>query len=201
MATDAFDGSGPLTSPWVDYIPSSTSELTQTGGQLLPGAAAESEGNYYGGAASGSNQYSEIVVAGSLGSAQTYWAASARVSGTDGSRNLYQVSVTSNHYYISKVTAGSSTDLADGSGSFNGSGTPFTLRIETEDSGADVVIRMLVDGSLVDSVTDTSSPHSGGQPGLEVFAATGVLTPINSWAGGNLAGGTGNPWNYYAQSE
>lgn len=188
MATDAFDGSGALTSPWVDYIPASASNLTQTGGQLLPGQAAESEGNYYGGAATGNNQYSEIVVAGSLGSAQTYWTASARVSGTGGSRNLYQVTVTSNAYYISKVTAGSGTDLATGSGTFNGSVTPFTLRIETEDSGSDVIIRGYKDGVLIDSATDSSSPHTGGQPGFECYAdSASFLTPINSWAGGDLA--------------
>lgn len=191
MATDAFDGSGPLTSPWIDYIPTSVSNLTQAGGQLANGAAVESEGNSYGGAASGDNQYSEIVIAGSLGSAQTYWSACARISGTGGSRNLYQVTVTSNHYYITKVTAGSSADLVDGAGTFNGSGTPFTLRIEVENSGSDVVIRGYKDGVLIDSATDVAanSPHFGGQPGMECFAATGVLTPINSWEGADLSSG------------
>lgn len=194
MATDAFAGSGVLSSPWVDYLSASTSKLTQSGGNVAPSAAAESTGFYYGGAASGNNQFSEITIVGALGSAQTYWTAAVRVNGNNGTRSLYQITVTSNAYYVTKVVAGSGTDVKSGSGTFNGSSTPVVVRIEAEDSGANVVLRVYKDGVQFDTYTDTSSVLTGGQPGLEVYAAVSVLTPVTLWSGGDLAGG-GSTYN------
>jgi hypothetical protein len=191
MATDAFAGSGTLTSPWVDYIPSSFWKLSQSSGNVAPNGPNESTGFYYGGAATGNNQFSEITIVGSLGSAQTYWTASVRVTGASGTRALYQITVTSNAYYLTKVVAGSGTDVASGSGTFNGSSTPVVIRIESEDSGANVLLRAYKDGVQFTSYTDTSSVLTGGQPGLEVYAASGVLTPVSEWSGGDLAGGGG----------
>lgn len=190
MASDPFAGSGVLTTPWVDYLSASTSKLTQSGGNVAPSLAAESTGSYYGGAATGNNQFSEITIVGSLGSAQTYWTASARISGNNASRSLYQITVTSNAYYLTKVVSGSSTDVASGAGTFNGSSTPVVVRLETEDSGANVVLRAYKDGVQFVTYTDTSSVLTGGQPGLEVYAALGVLTPVTLWSGGNLSSGS-----------
>ncbi len=190
MASDAFPGSGVLSSPWVDYLSSSVAKLTQSGGNVAASVAAESTGFYYGGAASGNNQYSEITIVGSLGSAQTYWTASARISGNNASRSLYQITVTSNAYYLTKVVSGSSTDVASGSGTFNGSSTPVVVRLETEDSGANVVLRAYKDGVQFATYTDTSSVITGGQPGLEVYSAVSVLTPVTLWSGGNLSSGS-----------
>lgn len=192
MATDTFSGSGTLTSPWVDYISASVPKLTQSGGNVAASAAAASTGYYYGGAASGNNQFSEITIAGSLGSAQTYCTASTNVSGNNGTRALYQITVTSNAWYLTKVVAGNGTDVASGSNTFNGSGTPVVVRLERETSGSNVLLRAYKDGVQFASYTDTSSVLTGGQPGLEVYAAVGVLTPVSEWSGGDLAGATGS---------
>lgn len=195
MASDPFAGSGVLTTPWVDYIPASFWELTQGSGVVAPNGTSESMGCYYGGAASGNNQFSEITITGSLGSAQTYWTASVRVTGAGGTRNLYQATVTSNAYYITKVVAGTGTDVASGAITVNGSGTPVVIRLESEDSGANVVLRAYKDGVQFATYTDTSSVLTGGQPGLEVYAASGsFLTPVTLWSGGDLAGG-GSTYN------
>jgi hypothetical protein len=189
MATDTFPGSGVLASPWVDYRSASTAKLTQSGGVVVPSFPAESTGFYYGGAASGNNQFSEIVIAGSLGAAQTYWTAAARVSGNNGTRQAYQATATSNRLYITKVVAGADAGGTDVAASFNGSSTPVALRIETEDSGSNVLVRAYKDGVLAASWTDTSSVLTGGQPGLEVYAHSSFITPVAEWSGGDWGGG------------
>lgn len=189
MASDLFAGSGVLTSPWVDYLSSSTAKLTQSGGNVAASVAAESTGFYYGGAASGDAQYSEITLAGSLGSAQTYWSATVSTTGNNGTRTYYSITVTSNHWYLAKKVNGSNVWETDGAGTF-GSGN--VIRLEVTVSGANRVLTAYKDTVQFATNTDTSSVLTGGQPGLEVYAHSSFLTPVSEWSGGNIGGGGGS---------
>lgn len=194
MATDAFDGAGVLAGLWRDFMSSSTAKLTQSGGLLTPSTPAESTGFCHTTAATGTSQFSEIIVAGALVAAgQTYWSACVCVTGSNGTRTYYSITVTSDHWYLAKKVSGVNSWETDGSGTFNGSSTPFALRIEAVVSGSDVIITAYKDGVQFATNTDTSSVLSGGQPGLEVYAHTSAITPVSAWSGGDIGGGGGVP--------
>lgn len=193
MASDPFAGSGALSGSWTDFLSSSTAKLTQSGGNVVPSLAAESTGYYYAGAASGDSQYSEITLAGSLGSAQTYWSATVSTTGNNGTRTYYSITVTSNHWYLAKKVNGSNVWETDGTGTF-GSGN--VIRLEVTVSGANRVLTAYKDTVEFATNTDTTSVLTGGQPGLEVYAHSSFLTPVSEWSGGDLGGG-GAPADAY----
>lgn len=187
MATDAFAGSGVITTPWVDFLSASGPKLAQSGGNVAAQSGGESTGFYYGGAASGDSQYSEITLAGSLGSAQTYWSATVNTTGNNGTRTYYSITVTSDHWYLAKKVSGSNSWETDGAGTF---GSGHVVRLEVTVSGANRVLTAYKDGVEFATNTDTSSVLTGGQPGLEVYAHISFLTPVSEWSGDDLGGGS-----------
>jgi hypothetical protein len=192
MAADPFSGAGALAAPWEKYLTSS-GVFAQSGGSISPDTRFQSIGYRYAGAASGDSQYSRIRIAGSLGTStdDVFWTVSVNVTGSGGTRSLYQGSIARNAWYISKVLSGSSDDKATGGGSHSGAVTPFDLEIRATPSGGNVLVELLKDGSLLGSWTDTTSVLSGGQPGVEVYwNDTGpFIAYVTEWEGGNLGGG------------
>lgn len=188
MAADPFSGSGALASPWARYL--GTGAFTQAGGSISPNTRFESFGFIYGGAASSGAQYSEITVAGSLGTStdDVFWSVCVNVTGSGGTRSLYQATIARNAWYLGKLLNGVSDDITSGGGSHSGAVTPFTFGIKATPVGANMLVEVFKDGVLLDSWTDTTSVLSGGQPGIEIYwnDTASFVGYVTAWAGGDV---------------
>lgn len=91
---------------------------------------------------------------------------------------------------IFKVAAGVYSELTTIAGAIAAGSV---LRIEAETSGANCLLRVYDDGVQIGSTyTDSSSPLTGGQPGMFYEAGNSGATKLDDWSGGDLGGGGGS---------
>lgn len=139
------------------------------------------------------DQYSEATIASGLGSGTGYVQPTARNSADvgDSARDCYQVytdGVTgAGHTEISKVTNGTGVVLKSVAATFASSDR---IGIFTRTVGTTVVVSMLKNGIIIDSVIDSTSPFLTGVPGLGAYG-TGKIA---FWEGGNLLVTAHQPW-------
>lgn len=184
MATDSFTGTNGTSlstynSAWV---------FGQFGFVIQSNAAVASEAAdcyaYYTGAASGADQYSKAIISGMV-SGGHYKGVCARALLRTGQFGCYAVYTDSNsgsgHTEIVKVTNGAGSVLkavavtfADGD------------QIEIRCTGTlTVTVALYKNGVLVDSVTDSTSPWTDGQPGIYAYNTS---IGVDNWDGASLAG-------------
>lgn len=121
--------------------------------------------------------------------AETYYAGT-HDTGSSGSLNIF------------KVVAGTRSTLT----TLTSAGARGVVKLEVEDNGPDVDLRLYLDGVLKLSYTDSSSPITGNtRCGIYGYDPTGGGTTsprIDSFKAEDLGGGggSGNPWYYYQQA-
>ena len=131
------------------------------------------------------DQYAQVVVTGTLGSL-TYPGLHVRASGSFGTFNSYEIGGNDSGWTIQKFVnnADDGTDLKTGSWSLT-SGDEIRLEVT---GGATTTISLYKNDVLVDSVIDSSSPHTSGRPGVDGFRSGSNLF-FDDFEGGDITGG------------
>lgn len=147
-------------------------------------AAIRADGTY------SADQYSKLaLVTGTTASLFNGIGVIARSStDTDGARDFYLFRILFGpgsspfNYELAKVANGTYTNLKTGTAAF---AVGNTIEIEVDGSST-TAIRGYINGTLIDSATDSSSPFTTGKPGIEIYG--GIPTGDN-WEGGNVTAG------------
>lgn len=148
--------------------------------------------NLYTGTAFGADQECAADIVSGLGSSD-YAIIYARSAGADGTLAGYRASTNGHNYYISRVTAGSGTDLTLNTGG----GTEGTFGVDMSDGDkfgircVGTTISMLVNDVVVNTATDAT--YSSGAVGIGTFSTS--LTFDNFEAADVGGGGGSTPRN------
>ncbi len=183
-ASSTFTGSNgaSLGSNWTAGL-----STTQIRGNAATGANSSDDWDAYWNADSfAADQYSKATIM-AVSNGAHYAGVIARASGASGTFKCYQCVTDgasgSGHTEIAKVTNGSFTSL-------KAVATTFTAGdiIEIRCSGTTTTtIAMYKNGALVDSVTDSSTPHTSGAAGIVGFHRDLTVGTVDDWEGGNLS--------------
>lgn len=181
--TDDFNRTdGALGSNWTTYVGSGCTIVSNA---VRANGTGASHGSYWSADSFGADQFCEVTLTSDLiqSLSQNYLSLAVRASGSGGTRNLYQFTVTNDHYYVSKVVNGTGTDIVDAAGTF-ASGD--VIRIEVTGTST-TTIKAFKNGTQVGSdVTDSSSPHTSGAPGFEIYNSSAFYSTWDDWDGGDL---------------
>lgn len=185
MATEDFSGT---LANWAQWNPA-WGNCSISAGQLSFPGGQDCGIRWTGAGSFGASQYSEEDVVGAVWVNQ-YAGVGVRMAGADATRagyfaRLFDDDATNKTLALVKYAAGTPTVLAT---TTFATGANFRLRIEVEPAGADAVLRVFVGATQVTALnfTDSSSPLSGGEPGI---LGQGGTLRVDNWAGGNFSVG------------
>jgi hypothetical protein len=134
------------------------------------------------------DQYSKLSIWGMSNGAQ-YRGVTVRASGTGVTHNCYSFYTDgvsgAGHSELAKVVNGSASVIKTFATTFVDGDV-----VELRATGTTTTTLALYKNSvLIDSVTDSSSPHTSGAAGITVY---GAGDGIDDWSAGNLGGGGGS---------
>lgn len=185
MATENFSGT---LSNWTQWNGGWGNAYISSG--VLKFAAGQDVGITWSGAGAGSFGAAQESAADISGATWTnqYAGVGVRMSGSNATRSgyfarLHDNASTNKTLALLKIVNGTPTTLQT---TTYATGSTFRLRITVEDSGADAVLKVYVGATLVSALnhTDSTSPLSGGDPGL---LGRDASMSVDDWEGGTLA--------------
>lgn len=169
-----------LGSNYTTYVGSFGNRITSN--TCRAGNTGSSEGSHWATASNtfGSDQFSKATIAVALnaGGSNVYLSMCVRISGSGGTRDLYQFTCNASTWYLTRVDNGTGTDIASGSRSQ-------VVGEEVECRAVGSTISGWIDGVEITSVTDTA--YTSGQPGFEVYNSGTTLAAWDDWSGGDLS--------------
>jgi hypothetical protein len=133
------------------------------------------------------NQLSRATLSANTGS--DYPGVAVRMLTTSGGQGYILIARSFGEFTLYKVTAGTVSYLADWAATIGGTDN-FELEADGDGTSTDLIVRH--NGSLVGTYTDSSSPHTGGQPGIYYDYQNTNASRITSWYAEDdaVAGGT-----------
>jgi hypothetical protein len=196
MATEDFSGT---LANWTQWQPAWGDAFISSGTLRFPGGGSPSNdtGIRWSGAGAGSfgpAQESAADIAGATWIAN--WAGvGVRMAGSNATRDGYFArlddnAATNKLLELVKFVDGVQTVLAS---TTYATGSSFRLRLTVEDSGGNAQLRVYVGATLVTALnhTDSSSPLTGGDPGLIGRGNSGLT--VDNWEGGTFTPPAANP--------
>jgi hypothetical protein len=147
----------------------------------------EGNGTYSG------DQYAEVVLKDFTASAAEAGPAVRVGTGTGGSAQWYAAVIreqgASSNYLLYKCTSGTPSILIDTTAiSYSDADT---IELEAFTEGSDCHLILYKNGTEIDDYLDTSSPLTGGSPGLYFKAGGGNQLRIDNWEAGDATGSSG----------
>jgi hypothetical protein len=135
----------------------------------------------------GADQYAQAVISG-MTSSSVYCGVGVRMSGGNGYVFNTDGVAGATDSEIAKITGGSYAALKAIASSFaNGD----TIKLVVSGT-TNTLLQLYKNGVLVDSYTDSTSPFTSGQPGIEAFGSNARVDDFTADDGGGGGGGVGN---------